>query len=300
VAATRRSFLLGAAVTPAAIFMGQSNARAAAKQPPICVFSKHLQFLDYGELADTCAAIGLDGLDLTVRNGGHVIPERVTADLPKAVAALRARGLTVPMITTNLSSADDPDAAPILETAAGLGIRYFRVGGLRYEPGKPPVAQLDAYTERLHALAMLARRYDMVAGYHNHSGAGNVGGPVWDLHRMLESIGSPHIGANFDVGHATVEGAGGAWEITARLMARYVKMMAVKDFVWEKGRPRWGRLGEGLVDTVAFLKVFREVGFSGPISLHLEYGPPTGEMVVEEIRLGVIRLREYLAAAGYE
>lgn len=299
---TRRGFLLSAAAaTPAALLLSQPNARAEATRPPLCVFSKHLQFLDYEALADTCRDVGLDGVDLTVREGGHVEPARVVTDLPKAVAALRDRGLSVPMITTGLSRGDDPDAVPILETAADLGIRYFRIGGLRYDDDTSIVAQLDTYAERLHGLARVARQHGMTAGYHNHSGSGNVGAPVWDLHRMLESIGSPHLGSNFDVGHATVEGAYGDWEITARLMAHYVKMMAVKDFTWdERGRPRWVRLGEGLVDTTAFLRVFRQAGFAGPISLHLEYRSPSNDAIIEEVRLGVAFLRNCLAEAGYE
>jgi len=299
---TRRGFLLGAAaVTPAALVLSQAKASAEAKRPPLCVFSKHLQFLDYEALADTCRDVGLDGVDLTVREGGHVEPARVVTDLPKAVAALRDRGLSVPMITTGLSRGDDRDAVPILETAADLGIRYFRIGGLRYDDDTSIVAQLDTYAERLHGLARVARQHGMTAGYHNHSGSGNVGAPVWDLHRMLESIGSPHLGSNFDVGHATVEGAYGDWEITARLMAHYVKMMAVKDFTWdERGRPRWVRLGEGLVDTTAFLRVFRQAGFAGPISLHLEYRSPSNDAIIEEVRLGVAFLRNCLAEAGYE
>lgn len=297
---TRRSFLLGATVTPAALFLGQTAANASGKRPPICVFSKHLQFLDYDALADTCRDVGLDGVDLTVRRGGHVLPERVVTDLPKAVQAIQARGLSVPMITTGLIRANDPDTVPVLETASDLGIRYFRIGGLRYDDQDYPIDNLEMFTEQLHGLTQVARQHNMIAGYHNHSGHGNVGAPLWDLHRMFESIGSPHLGSNFDVGHATVEGALGAWEISARLMARYVKMMAVKDFIWEDGRPRWLRLGEGRVDTVAFLKVFREAGFMGPISLHLEYGSPSNEAVVEEIRLGVKTLRGYLREAGYE
>ena len=45
------------------------------------------------------------------------MPERAAEDLPKAVAAIRAEGLEVPMITTALVAADDPTAVPILSTA---------------------------------------------------------------------------------------------------------------------------------------------------------------------------------------
>ncbi len=47
----------------------------------IHLFSKHLQFLGYKEMAKATVEAGLDGVDLTVRPGGHVLPENVERDL---------------------------------------------------------------------------------------------------------------------------------------------------------------------------------------------------------------------------
>ena len=43
----------------------------------ISIFSKHLQWLDYNGMAKVLSEIGFEGTDLTVRPGGHVLPERV-------------------------------------------------------------------------------------------------------------------------------------------------------------------------------------------------------------------------------
>ena len=51
-------------------------------------------------------------------------PQRAAEDLPRAVAAIRAEGLEVPMITTELVSSDDSTAVPILTTAAKLSIPF--------------------------------------------------------------------------------------------------------------------------------------------------------------------------------
>ena len=45
------------------------------------VFSKHLQWLDYENMAKTASENGFDGVDLTVRPKGHVLPEKVNADM---------------------------------------------------------------------------------------------------------------------------------------------------------------------------------------------------------------------------
>ena len=83
---------------------------------------------------------GFDGVDLTVRKGGHVLPERVREDLPRAVEAIQSHGLRVAMITTELTSPSDPTAGPILETAARLKIPFFKLGYWRY--GKDVIASL--------------------------------------------------------------------------------------------------------------------------------------------------------------
>ena len=269
-----------------------------AAKPMVCVFSKHLQFLDYPKLAATCRALQLDGVDLTVRPKGHVIPENVETDLPRAVETLRNAGVAVPMITTDFNSARDERARDILATASKLGIRYFRIGNQMYSHGGDPWDELPAFIDDLRGLIALAEEFDMVAGYHNHSGYLNVGAPLWDLHHMIREIDSDHFGANLDAGHTTVEGAYGAWQIDTRLMAPYVKMMAVKDFVWENDKPRWVPLGQGVVKLVEMLKILREAHFTGPISMHFEYGTPENQMA-DEIRKTARVLRHALKDAGY-
>ena len=59
-------------------------APAASPTLKIAIFSKHLQFITGEQLAQTAAEIGFDGVDLTVRHGGHVEPARVAQDLRRS------------------------------------------------------------------------------------------------------------------------------------------------------------------------------------------------------------------------
>jgi len=301
----RRQFVaatLATGTTAAALAAGRRASglpESAGTGPQVCAFSKHLQFLDFKKLAVTCREIGLDGIDLTVREGGHVLPKNVERDLPAAVEAARAEGIEVSMITTTLRSGDDPDARRILEAASKLGIRYIRIGGQQYDHEGEILPQIAGFTEEVRGLVRLGEEFNMVAGFHNHSGMHNFGAPVWDLHRMYESIGSPNLGANFDIGHAMVEGGFGDWQITARLIAPHTKMMAVKDFVWDKNKPKWVPLGEGIVPIAAFFRIMRANGFAGPISMHFEYKVPSEEALIAEVRKAAVTLRAALAEAGY-
>jgi sugar phosphate isomerase/epimerase len=130
-------------------------ARAADEKPAqhklkVAIFSKHLQFLAAGEeLAKAAADIGFDGIDITVRRGGHVKPDRVVQDLPPLVGIIRQHGLEVPMITADIVDTQTPGAEDILKTMAALGIHKYRWGGYRYVAGQPYAAQLEQMKPRI-------------------------------------------------------------------------------------------------------------------------------------------------------
>ncbi len=52
--------------------------------------------MNWSELARAAKSAGFGGFDLTVRKRGHVMPERVKQDLPKAVETIRQEGLEDP------------------------------------------------------------------------------------------------------------------------------------------------------------------------------------------------------------
>ncbi len=302
---SRRMFLArAAAVSSASLATGtvaSAQGASEAAAPLVCVFSKHLQFIqDYEELAQTYRDLELDGADLTVRGGGHVEPERVEEDLPRCAEAFDAVGLPIAMITTRLADGRDPHCERILSAASKLGIKYFRCGGGGYNLNQPIMPQLEQITRAMGRLAEAAEAHGMVGGFHNHSGRGRVGAPLWDLHHIYTEVGSDALGSNFDVGHATIEGAYGAWEINAKLLAPHTKMMAAKDFVWDRaGGVDWAPLGRGLVDLPGMLRIFRDEGFAGPISMHFEYRIQNGEPRFKEIREARQVLREAMKEAGY-
>ena len=75
-------------------------------KPLLTMYSISLQWADYDEAADTAAKAGWPAIGWTARQGGHVLPENVARDLPKAVAAAKKAGLQVPIIITPVRDAD--------------------------------------------------------------------------------------------------------------------------------------------------------------------------------------------------
>jgi sugar phosphate isomerase/epimerase len=276
---SRRQFLSTSAVSVAPLILGSTMTRKllAAEDKPrqgVHVFSKHLQWLDYKGMAETAAKIGFDGVDLTVRPRGHVLPERAEEDLPKAVEAARKAGIKVLMMTTAINDPGDPLTKSILKTASRLGVRYYRMGYYRYDRAKSVTASLDEIRPRLRDLAAMNEHYGIAASYQNHAGDGYVGAPLWDLHSLLKDIDPRWIGCQYDIRHATVEG-GTSWPTTLRLLAPHINTLVAKDFLWAKRDDKWRTencpFGHGMVDLPKYLSMLDDQRIVVPFSLHLEY-----------------------------
>jgi len=259
----------------------ESTETATPPQPlKLAIMSKFLQFLDVPGMAAAAKEMGFDGIDLCVREGAHVLPERCEDDLPKAVETIRKSGLEVPMMTAAIVDAQSPHAEQMLRTANRLGIRYYRWGGLgsfRYVEGISMPEQLESFKPRVRDLAALNRQYEMTAMYHTESGLNRFGACIWDLWYVLKDFNPDEVGVNFDVAHAAVEGGLGGWIHDTRLILPYTRGIAIKNFKWGKdaeGRwaPMWCPLGDGgMVDYDRFFPMVKAAGFHGPVQLHFEY-----------------------------
>jgi len=312
----RRNFILSAGQAAAFAGLARLGHTPFPGENPeplkVSVFSKHLQWLDWEGLARTAAEIGFDGIDLTVRQGGHVLPERVEQDLPKAADIIRKAGLALPMITAGIVDADSPHAETMIRTMSQSGIPRYRWGGFRYTDGVPIPDQLVLMKERAARLAELNRKYRVCAMYHIHSGS-EVGASVWDLWVILKDLDKKWLGVNYDIGHATIEGGLGGWIHSLRLITPWLKGIAVKDFRWgrnPKGRwqPQWCPLGEGMVDFKEFFAMLKKANFSGPVQMHYEYplgGAEKGDRspnlekpkIIEAMRRDLVTLRGWLREA---
>lgn len=267
----RRQFIASAALAPRAVVKAQP-----AGHPKLCIFSKHMAQFDWKELGRKAKELGFDGIDLTVRPKGHVLPERVREDLPRAVDAIRAAGLDVPMISTDLKSAADPAAIPTFETARKLGIRLLKPGYWLYAKDRTVLQTQAEVRLNFQGLLKQAMQNGVTIGLHNHSGA-YVGTALWAYRDLLQDVDPRWAGYYFDPGHATIEGGLHVWRISLELVSPRLKMVAMKDAYWDKAngrwRPKWVPLGEGMVDWPEVYRSFAKAGFNGPISLHVEYNP---------------------------
>ncbi|MBD1261661.1 sugar phosphate isomerase/epimerase [Maribacter polysiphoniae] len=277
---TRRKFIKVTSATAAGVGIVPTLAAQLIPSPignnvNVNVFSKCLQFLNYEELGETLAKLGFSGADLTVRNNGHVLPENVKRDLPKAVKALQKAGVDAPMIVTGINDANDRLTEDILGTAADSGITYYRMGYYKFDDKLSVFQNLDNCKRRLEKLEKLNRKYNIKVGYQNHSGPwGMVGGAVWDLHYILKDFDPEYVGVQYDIAHSMVEG-GYSWEIALKIIEPWINSLAIKDFLWKKGEkrwePEWVPLGEGMVDFKKYADDAQRLLTTKPITIHCEY-----------------------------
>ncbi|MEO0526967.1 MAG: TIM barrel protein, partial [Bacteroidota bacterium] len=252
---SRRSFTKLSATALAGLpFMGFKNnpyqtTTKFKNEIQVHLFSKHLQFLDYEDMAAAASELGFDGLDLTVRPKGHVLPERVVDDLPKAVEAMHTYDIKPSMMTTNIWDSGNLVHRSVLETASKLGFLYYRTGWLRYPENRSITESQSIYAEEAKDLEKLNTHFGLVGCYQNHAG-NHVGAPIWDLPSILDLTENKHIGCQYDIRHAVVEG-GQSWELGLRLISPYIRSIVIKDFKWGKINGIWKPvnvpLGKGVV-----------------------------------------------------
>lgn len=275
---SRRSFLkkLGAAGSLATFTQFPLHAsmfNQLEEELEVHVFSKHLQFLDYKEAAEIAAEIGFKGLDLTVRPKGHVLPENVESDLPKAIREIKKAGLSCEMITTAISDVANPLDMDVIKTAASEGVKYYRSNWFKFKEGISLEDSLDFYKEKIQQLSEVNKKHKIVGCYQNHSGT-SIGASIWEVKHILETAHPQFFGSQYDIRHAVAEG-GRSWSNGVKLLKDQIKTIVLKDFKWGKVKGKWQivnvPIGEGMVDFTAYFKLLKSLGLKPPVCLHLEY-----------------------------
>ncbi len=239
----------------------------------VYLFSKHLQFLDYQDMSEAAKEMGFDGIDLTVRPKGHVLPERVADDFPRATEAMRSFGLRTEMFTSKVLDARNETDQIVLQAASHLGYEYYRTGWFKYKQGADILESVDSYRSKLRGIAKLNEKFGLSGSYQNHSGH-YFGASIWDLDQALDGLSPKYMGCQYDIMHATVEG-GKNWEIDFNLIRNHVNTLVVKDFLWSKVEGTWKPLhipmGEGMVDFKRYFSLLKEHNINVPLSLHCEH-----------------------------
>lgn len=283
---SRREFVKLAAVgavgiaTPLSGIAGNFKFKEPDKPLHITIFSKHLQFLGYEDMCDAAKEMGFDGIDLTVRPKGHVLPEMVEEDLPKATEAMKKYGYDPIMFSSNVKDASNAMDKMVLATAGKLGYQFYRPAWYKYGKNDDIRSKASEYINKIVAQAELAKSNGIAGSYHNHSGH-YFGASVWDLNEALEATPRDAFGIQYDIMHGVIEG-GKNWEVDFRLIKDKINTIVIKDFKWSKTNGKWDReyvpMGEGMVDFASYLSLLKKYKINVPVSMHFEYIPDSAKI----------------------
>ena len=257
------------------------------------LFTDNLAKLSIPQACAEAKRAGFDGLDLTLRPGGHVLPEHAEVGLAEAKRIADEQGMTIPMVTTAVSDTDSPHAEAIFAAAAHYGARKLKLGYWRYEPFGTLTKQLDAARATLDRIAKLAATYNVLPWVHIHSGPFLHNGGA-TAYLLLRDFDPKQVGAYVDPMHMTVEGGLSGWEMGLDLLAPWLALVGVKNFRWvERGHDGKGQmtfateyvpLQDGVAPLPKFVERLKQLKYDGVVSFHSEYKGVAVERTLEQSR----------------
>ncbi len=244
------------------------------------LFTDNLADLTIEQVCQEVKQAGFDGIDLTLRPGGHVLPEKAEMGLSAVRAIADRHNLAVPMASTAITDSNSPHAEDVIASCAHYGVNKIKLGYWRYEPFGTIQQQLDAARKKLERIVKLARQYHVLPCVHVHSGDVLANGGAI-LYLILKDFSPDDIGAYVDPMHMTVEGGLYGWEMGLDILVPWVSLVGIKNFHWQpRGRNADGQMefhaeyvpvADGHANLGRFMSRLRDIQYDGVVSLHSEY-----------------------------
>ena len=242
------------------------------------MFTKMVQKCSLEEVAAHAKALGFSGVDLTCRAEGHVLPENVKTDLPRAVEFFRQKGLEVPMISTGITTGTEDYTEETFDTAGKCGVKYLKLGYWWCSGFGKTMERFEQAKQGLDRIEELAKKSNTCAIIHIHSDNAINAIPAF-IQQLLAGRDGKHIGAYIDPGHMAVEGGGEGWMIGMDILAPYLKMVAVKNFAWfsrdagnyTEWKAKVAPLKDGTAPWPKVFEILKKIGYDGYLSIHSEY-----------------------------
>ncbi|YCM45811.1 TIM barrel protein [Verrucomicrobiaceae bacterium 227] len=275
----RRLFLTQSGL--AAAGLGLAQGAQSDSQSPIIVFEKAVQNLSYDVIGEHLAKMGLQGVEATIRKGGHIEPKDAESEVPKMVASLAKNGQKALIAATSVLEVN-AENEKFLRILKANGITRYRMNYYRYDLKRSPLAQMREHAAKLKDLAAMNQEIGVQSLYQIHSGSKLAGSLSWDAAIMFEGINPDHAAVAFDLRHVRMD-TGISFDLALANLRPHIRSIYVKDARWVGERTnKWKSvpLDTGFVDEATFNKVRKGLG-PMPLSLHMEWGKtqlyPKGE-----------------------
>lgn len=236
--------------------VGEREAGPGATEP---VNALACRFASYGKFQDAAwthlPSIGIKYVFINVP---------ATDEVEATKKRLAEHGLTAVVLRggADLSRASAvEELAAQLETCEKMGVKYMFLSPKRRG------AEKQVIYERLRQAGEVARKHGVTIALETHPDLGTNG----DVHlETMRQINQPNVRVNFDTGNIHYYNKNTDAPTELRKIIDYVATVEVKDHNGEYRTWNFPALGKGVVDIPEVLRILKEHGYTGPLTMEIE------------------------------
>jgi sugar phosphate isomerase/epimerase len=245
------------------------------------LFTKPFASLSLPDTAALAVRLGVQGLDLCIREGHPVNPANVEEALPAAAEILAAQNLSIGLVSAppNLIDPDSPAAQALSRAMSRANLKLLKIGYFPFNPEKHPYhSALQSAREKLIRWAHLAQAHNFTICYHTH--ANYLGSSAGTLAAILHDLPSQDVCAYLDPAQLIIQGEG--LPAALSILQNRVAAIGFKDVLLTRRTidapphpshgsvsQQWVQPGTGMVDWSRAAQAIRQSQFRGVLSLHV-------------------------------
>jgi sugar phosphate isomerase/epimerase len=262
------------------------------------IFPKFFRKLSAEEMAEMVHAVGLDTVNLVIRDGFWCKPDSLATDVPAFVKTMEQADIKVHFATAGYMPQDVLADDTPLRVLADNGVREFRLG--YYRKAGEPGEVLDRARGEMTQLADLCDQLDVKAVYQVHHGT-DIPSPsaIW---HVVNGLPGEHIGVMLDPGNQANEGFE-RWSRAASLLGDNLAAIGVKDAEVTQDASRideeskgwstdWTTLDRGVTNWYELVRSLDAVDFDGTFVWMPFYNEGEPEIMKEKLAGEVKYLRK--------
>ena len=250
--------------------MADTNAQPGKTQ--FAVFVKPWKNLSLPQLAIHVQHLGFNLIELPVRPGFQVEPDRFEQDMPGVVKFLADLGICIVNVAVDMPLTDER----LYATCAANGITMNRVMFKRISPSYGESE--TAARRQLDAAIPLCEQYGVKLGIQNHYG-GSVPINSMGLYQLVRDYDPRWVGAIWDAAHNALQGEDA--QTGLELVQSHLCMVNLKNAFWRRtsqpdaNETKWAAYfcagPHGCISWAEVAAGVKRIGYQGPITFTAEY-----------------------------